>query len=85
MELKRIGTQLIIDLDKEEDAVGLFAVLSNQRQVAPDVLAHGTKIWEWFYSNVYKLASRYTPESSIATQSAEVLSYQPSFKRRKRR
>ena len=85
MHLDRKGTQIIIDLDKEEDAVGLFAVLSNQQQVTPDALSRGKQIWEWFYASVYKLANNYRPESAVGSQSVETLSYQPTLKRRKKR
>ncbi len=84
MHLDRKGTQIIIDLDKEEDAVGLFAVLSNQHQIDPAVLAHGQEIYKWFYSSVAKLAANYGAEQSVVTQSAETIRYaKPTFKPRR--
>lgn len=77
MELNRKGSQIIIDLDKEEDAMGLFAVLSNQHQVSPEVLAHGQQIYQWLYLSVHKLAQNYGVEKDTKTMSAETLTFKP--------
>jgi hypothetical protein len=72
MHVDRKGTQLVIDLDKKEDALGLFAVLtSNQTSVTPEIWAQGQWLYGWLYSAVQKLAANFPQESSIKTQSAE--------------
>ena len=80
MHVDRKGTQITIDLDKPEDAIGLFAVLNgNQSSVTPEIWAHGQWLYGWLYAAVGKLASNFTQESSIKTQSSEALQVPPAM------
>lgn len=73
MEVNRVGTKITIDLNKEEDARGLYAVLT-QSQVSPEVYANGDWLYKWFFNAVQKLALNYPHESSIQSQSMETMS-----------
>lgn len=75
MEVNRRGSQIIMTLDKEEDAVGLYAVLANQPgSVTPEVLEHGRWLYAWFFKSVNLLAANHGVESSTNTMSGETMS-----------
>lgn len=77
MDVERKGTKIIIDLDKEEDAAGLWAVLAQQpTRVTPEAFTQGQFIYNWLYAAVLKLASNYQQESTIRSQSAETMTRQ---------
>ena len=65
MDIQRKGSEIIINLDKEEDAVGLYAVLSSQGQgVAKETLEKGQFIYSWFYTEVQRLAQYFNAETA---------------------
>lgn len=75
MEVNRQGSKIVMILDKEEDAVGLFAVLANQQaSVTPEVFEHGKWLYSWFFKSVNLLAANYGAESSASTMSGETMS-----------
>lgn len=90
MDLVRKGSQIIIDLDKEQDALGLYAVMSGQPQtVSPEVFAHGQQLYQWLFTSVHKLAQNHGIEKSPITMSAETMAFQafqqPVSRRSKKR
>jgi hypothetical protein len=59
MDILRRGGKLEIDLN-EDDARGLFAILSGQHQtVSADQLQKGQVLYTWFFQNVQELAANY--------------------------
>ncbi len=86
MEMNRKGSQIILELDKEESAVGLFAVLSGRHDlVTPEVLKYGQEVYAWFFGSVQRLATNYTKESSVNTMSHETLSAPPLLPKKARK
>lgn len=75
MEVKRVGSTITLDLNTEEDAVGLFAVLTSRTNaVSPQTLEKGHWLYGWLYGAVQKLAQNYGAESKLVTQSEETSS-----------
>jgi hypothetical protein len=65
MDIQRKGSEIIIDLDKEEDAIGLYAVLSGQSQgIAKEVIEKGQLIYAWLYGEVQRLAQFFPTETA---------------------
>lgn len=64
MDLNRLGSQITIDLDKPEDAAGLFAFMTNApATVPPEVFAKGQQIYAWFFENLQTLATNFERET----------------------
>ena len=63
MDLYRKGSEITVDLDKQEDVMGLWAVMTNnQASVPPEVFQKGQQIYAWFYEQVLQLASNHPVE-----------------------
>lgn len=66
MLVQRKSSELTIDLDKKEDALGLYAVLSgNPGSVPPELLKKGQEIYNWFFESVQKLAINFEEETRL--------------------
>ncbi len=64
MLVKRLSSELTIDLDREQDAKGLYAFLtSNPSSVSPEDFAMGERIYKWFFESVQKLTENYNKET----------------------
>ncbi len=86
MEMNRKGSQIVLELDKEESAMGLFAVLSGRQDlVTPEVFKHGQEIYTWFFGSVQRLATNYSKEKSVSTMTGEVLSGPPLLPKKARK
>ncbi len=65
MDIMRKGGKLELELN-EDDARGLFAVLTGQPQAAtPDQLQRGQTIYAWFFQNVQELATNFAQAAPV--------------------
>lgn len=82
-EVDRKGSRITVDLDKEEDALGLYAVMTNNPgSVSKEVFEKGQWLYSWFFGSVHKLAAAHGVESSVVTMSAETASSMPTVTKR---
>lgn len=64
MDLNRLGSQITLDLDKQEDAAGLYAYITNTpAAVSPEAFAKGQQIYAWFYENLHTLVTNFERET----------------------
>ena len=69
MDMYRVGSEITVDLEKKEDAIGLYAVMTGkQNEVPPEVWERGQRIYSWLFQNVEKLAVNYETETNPPTR-----------------